>query len=42
MSIDAMAVWKARDAAYRARVRESLARPSHMATLGAPIAFIGR
>jgi hypothetical protein len=42
MSIDAMAIWKARDPSYEVRVRESVARPSRMAMLGAPIAFIGR
>ena len=40
MSIDTMTVWKARDPSYEVRVRESFARQSHMATLGASIAFI--
>ncbi len=42
MSIDTMTVWKVRDPSYEVRVRENFARQSHMATLGASIAFIGR
>jgi len=40
MSRDVSPVWKPRDPAYEARVRESFARQTHMATLGASIAFI--
>jgi len=40
MSLETTTAWKARDPSYEARVRESFARQSHMATLGASIAFI--
>jgi len=40
MSREVSPVWKPKDPAYEARVRESFARQSHMATLGASIAFI--
>jgi len=40
MSREVSPVWKPKDPAYEARVRESFARQSHMATLGASIVFI--
>lgn len=40
MNLDTTTVWRAKDPAYEARVRESFARQSHMTTLGASIAFI--
>ena len=40
MSREVSPVWKPKDPAYEARVHESFARQSHMATLGASIVFI--
>lgn len=40
MSLESSNAWTPRDPAYEARVRESFSRQSHMATLGASIAYI--
>jgi len=40
MDLDTSSVWIPKEPAYEARVRESFSRQTHMATLGASIAFI--